>query len=475
MSMREAVRGWSLVTLSMAFLDICYILVAYSVAVWLTLPVKISVITSFIHHIGLFFIFSGFWCWVAVDRGLWEKRGGGNILAYFPLIVRAVTGAMVFSVFVTVSVTDLPISREFLAVFCIATMIFLPLFRALFQGAMLLLHVQGIYSKSILVVGANPRSANLVSLLNTHPVHGCKVEGFLDDDLERRPILEGSGAPWLGRFDDLETTIREKGISEVLIALPIRSYSDIVDQMARTCDDCGVSAHFLTDLFPLKIAKSNLLYMEDIPLLSLSTIPESPGELALKRALDLLVSSVLLLALFPVFIGTAITIKLDSPGPVFFLQDRAGRNGRRFRMIKFRSMRQDAEKMREELEKFNQVDGPAFKMKNDPRVTPVGRFIRKYSIDELPQLINVWLGEMSLVGPRPPLMHHAEQYTWDQRRRLSVKPGMTGLWQVSGRSDIGFEEWLEMDLSYIDTWSFVQDLVILVRTIPAVLRGRGAV
>ena len=169
----------------------------------------------------------------------------------------------------------------------------------------------------------------------------------------------------------------------------------------------------------------------------------------------------------------AILVKLDG-GPVFFAQERVGQNQRRFKMLKFRSMVVEAEALRADLEERNEADGPVFKIRDDPRITRVGKFIRKYSLDEFPQLINVWMGQMSLVGPRPPIPSEVEQYSWDQRRRLSVKPGMTGLWQVSGRSDVAFKDWVELDLVYIDTWSLFQDAFILLRTFRAVVQGRGA-
>ena len=167
-------------------------------------------------------------------------------------------------------------------------------------------------------------------------------------------------------------------------------------------------------------------------------------------------------------------IKLDSRGPVFFFQERIGQNQRRFRMVKFRTMVPNAEELKKELEALNEADGPVFKIRNDPRLTRIGGFMRKHSIDEFPQLFNVWIGQMSLVGPRPPVLPEVVKYTWAQRRRLSVRPGMTGLWQVSGRSDVGFEEWVGLDLEYIDTWSLWGDLVILFKTFKEVFYGRGA-
>jgi lipopolysaccharide/colanic/teichoic acid biosynthesis glycosyltransferase len=203
-------------------------------------------------------------------------------------------------------------------------------------------------------------------------------------------------------------------------------------------------------------------------------MPETYAWLAIKRRVDFLASTVLLIAFSPLFVVLAILIKRDSKGPVFFVQDRIGQNHRPFKMVKFRSMVSNAEDLKKSLMHLNEADGPVFKIRSDPRVTPLGRFLRKYSLDELPQLFNVWLGHMSLVGPRPLMPHEVDKFEWFERRRLSVKPGMTGSWQVSGRCDIPFKEWVEMDLAYIDSWSFGVDLRILLKTFKAVFSGRGA-
>jgi lipopolysaccharide/colanic/teichoic acid biosynthesis glycosyltransferase len=198
------------------------------------------------------------------------------------------------------------------------------------------------------------------------------------------------------------------------------------------------------------------------------------GTRLIKRAIDLVGSLVLIVVLSPILLATTIAIRVSSRGPVLFLQVRVGRGGRNFRMLKFRSMRQQAHDDRDEVIHLNEVSGPVFKIREDPRLTRVGRLIRKLSIDELPQLANVVAGHMSLVGPRPPLPDEYEAYSPRERRRLSVRPGLTCIWQVSGRSDVDFERWVAMDLQYIDTWTLWLDLKLMLLTIPAVLSGRGA-
>jgi exopolysaccharide biosynthesis polyprenyl glycosylphosphotransferase len=222
------------------------------------------------------------------------------------------------------------------------------------------------------------------------------------------------------------------------------------------------------------IAKYSLGELEGIPLLSFLTLPKNMAQLFVKQLFDYLGAFFLVLLLSPLFLLIAIMIKISSPGPVIFKQIRCGLNGRKFTFYKFRSMIANAEEIKPNLEELNEATGPVFKIKNDPRVTSIGRFLRKTSIDELPQLFNVLKGDMSLVGPRPPLPSEVEKYEWWQRRRLSMKPGLTCIWQVSGRSKLDFDTWMKMDLEYIDNWSLGLDFKILFKTIPAVLSGKGA-
>jgi lipopolysaccharide/colanic/teichoic acid biosynthesis glycosyltransferase len=199
-----------------------------------------------------------------------------------------------------------------------------------------------------------------------------------------------------------------------------------------------------------------------------------PVQLLVKRLLDIVLSFVLLVVMAPLLVVTALAVKVSSPGPVFYIDWRVGRGGQLYKMYKFRSMYRDAKRRLDELRAHNEVTGPVFKMRRDPRITPVGRVLRKLSIDEIPQLFNVLAGQMSLVGPRPPLPREYEAYTARQRQRLTVRPGLTCTWQVSGRSDIPFEQWIDMDLEYIRSWTMRKDIALLLRTIPAVLSGRGA-
>jgi len=237
----------------------------------------------------------------------------------------------------------------------------------------------------------------------------------------------------------------------------------------------GITVRWLSNIFNLRLAKPRAEHLAGDPLITHATGLAEGWSVVVKRVLDLVISTVVLIFLAPVLVVAAVAIKLASPGPVFFLQNRVGLNKRRFKICKFRTMVVDAEKEMAQLQHLNEVSGPVFKIKNDPRITPLGRFLRKTSIDELPQLFNVLKGDMSLVGPRPLPVRDYEGFSKDwQRRRFSVRPGITCLWQINGRSSIPFEKWMELDLEYIDGWSLWLDFQILVRTIPAVLRGSGA-
>jgi len=356
----------------------------------------------------------------------------------------------------------------------VGTLVFLLLFRLVLRLGQYQLRNFGMNRLRTVVVGANERTRHLLEVIQGHSGLGHELLGVLDNDACRAEIAEDSGVPFLGEISKLESMVETGAVDEVYISLPVRSRYEDIQAIAHLCEGAAVPAHMVADLFPMRVATSRLMHLEDIPLLNLSTIPEAHGKVFMKRAIDVIGSSILIALLSPGLILLAILVKLDSKGPVFFAQERVGQNQRRFKMLKYRSMVVNAEELRDKLLDQNEMDGPVFKIKNDPRITRLGRFIRKFSLDEFPQLFNVWRGEMSLVGPRPPIPSEVEEYSWSQRRRLSVRPGMTGLWQVSGRNDTTFEEWVELDLQYIDSWSIWLDFVILLKTFRAVVVGRGA-
>jgi exopolysaccharide biosynthesis polyprenyl glycosylphosphotransferase len=239
------------------------------------------------------------------------------------------------------------------------------------------------------------------------------------------------------------------------------------------CTEAGVPVTLLSDLFGDDLPPPRVQRLGSLTALSYAPVHHNEFELWIKRVIDLVGIVALLAVTAPIISVAALAIRITSPGPVVFRQARCGLYGRRFEFLKLRTMYEDAEARRQELADLNEMDGPVFKITDDPRITPVGRFLRKWSIDELPQLWNVLRGDMSLVGPRPPLPDEVDQYATSDRRRLSMRPGITCLWQVSGRNEIGFANWVKLDLEYIDTWSLARDAEILLGTIPAVLRGSG--
>ncbi|HMJ27026.1 MAG TPA: exopolysaccharide biosynthesis polyprenyl glycosylphosphotransferase, partial [Pyrinomonadaceae bacterium] len=255
----------------------------------------------------------------------------------------------------------------------------------------------------------------------------------------------------------------------------IKSQYSQIESAVMLLEEQGITTHLLSDLFPQKLARSQSTDLDGLPLVSLHSAPLFSWRTEAKRIFDFVAATLLILISAPGLALVAIVIKLDSKGPIFFVQERVGLNKRRFRMLKFRTMQSDAEARMSEFEHLNEKSGPIFKIKNDPRITCVGRWLRRTSIDELPQLANVLLGDMSIVGPRPLSVRDATrmELAW-QKRRFSVKPGLTCLWQVSGRSNLSFDQWMELDLEYIDRWSLGLDASILLRTIPAIVLARGA-
>ncbi|RPJ86207.1 MAG: exopolysaccharide biosynthesis polyprenyl glycosylphosphotransferase [Acidobacteria bacterium] len=274
---------------------------------------------------------------------------------------------------------------------------------------------------------------------------------------------------------NLSTIISHDPVDEVIVALPLRRRRALIEKIVEACEEQGIMVRVRTDLFDLRVARPQVDTIDGVPVVTIRSGPEEGWQLVLKRVIDFLGSAALLILLAPFLLLVALLVRLDSPGPVLFRQERVGLNRRRFKLIKFRTMVQEADKKQELFEALNEADGPVFKIRNDPRVTRLGRFLRQFSIDELPQLINVLKGEMSLVGPRPLPLRDVKliDAQW-HKRRFSVKPGLTCLWQVNGRSDVSFERWVRMDLEYIDTWSLALDLKILLKTIPVVFRGSGA-
>ena len=329
-------------------------------------------------------------------------------------------------------------------------------------------------SLRLIIIGTGERARELAKQLKKKSLWGLDIIGYLDP---ATTSVGGDvdGVPIIGTVENFSECLKKNVVDEVIIAIP-RSLLQDAEPIAHACEEEGIKLRFMADVFSVQVARVSLTTVGNIPLLTMEAIALDNNKLFIKRIFDFIITSLSMPIILPIMAIVAIAIKLESPGPIFFIQERVGLRKHLFPMFKFRSMYMDAEEKLKEIEHLNEAKGPIFKMSNDPRVTRFGKFMRKTSIDELPQLFNVLSGEMSLVGPRPMSIRDVGLFTKGiQRKRFSVKPGITCIWQISGRSNLPFSEWLRLDLEYIDNWSLTLDLKILLKTIPAVLKSKGAV
>ncbi len=320
----------------------------------------------------------------------------------------------------------------------------------------------------VVIVGAGPLARETARDLETR----ARVIGAFS--IESEPPRADIGVPHLGSSSAIEAFLERHPVDEVYLAADVHRHYPALQSVLSVCERFGIPFAVPAHVFRLSRALPRRSHDVGDGYVHYTVTVTRPTQDALKRGVDIVLSGLALVTLAPLFLGVAGAIKLTSPGPVFFSQVRVGLRGRHFNMFKFRSMVVDAEKKLEAIRSQNEQTGPVFKMARDPRITPIGRVLRKYSIDELPQIFNVLRGDMSIVGPRPPVPSEVAQYKPWQRRRLSVRPGLTCLWQVSGRNSIGFDEWMLLDLQYVDQWSLARDVELIGRTVPVVVTGRGA-
>ncbi len=389
-------------------------------------------------------------------------------------IIRTVTVCVLLAAIAAILSDREVLERFFIFDILIVETCLLLIFRYCLKFFLRYIRSRGYDYRQILIFGRNERSLQILQEIENSPYLGIRVVGFVDVDNEYRNYhSDFARYPFLGDINNLEMILRKNVVDEVFVFLPIKSLYQKIEDIISICEIIGIEVKIPTDIFSMQLSKSTISFYGNVSVIDLFTSPKMNWLLLIKRMIDAAVSLTGLIVLLPLFIIIMLLIKATSRGPAFFKQQRVGYNGRLFNCYKFRTMVADAERLKDDLMKYNEMDGPVFKIKADPRITKIGQFLRKTSIDELPQLLNVLLGDMSLVGPRPPLPEEVKHYDLPSLRRLRMKPGITGIWQVSGRNSISFEKWMELDREYIDNWSLALDFKILLKTIPAVLKGSG--
>jgi exopolysaccharide biosynthesis polyprenyl glycosylphosphotransferase len=396
------------------------------------------------------------------------RRKAAGLLLY-QLGIAASVSAVVLSIAGFALGTPLPVQ---LALMCaMGQLLISGLLRLTVFTGLRLLRRWGRNTRNLLIVGTGPLARRVYQEIDRHREWGLRVIGFLDEqDVPFDPSVPGDD---VYKFIDTPGLLRDHVVDEVIIACPRSLLRDIGPVMA-SCSAAGVPVTMPMDLFGDYFPPPRATRLGSRGALSFAPVHHNRAMLFLKRGIDVAGAGIGLILGAPILVAAAAAIKLSSPGPVLFRQLRCGLNGRRFSIVKLRTMCCDAEQQREGLLALNEMEGPVFKIQDDPRITPVGQVLRRHSIDELPQLWNVLIGHMSLVGPRPPMPAEVVQYETSDRRRLSMRPGLTCLWQVNGRNRLGFAEWVKLDLQYIDEWSLAADLKILAKTVPVVLRGTGS-
>ena len=419
------------------------------------------------NRLGLALLVSA-WVMILWLHGGYRPRARWSIRSDARLVARALV-LLAIATFAFLYLAQLPdVSRPYLLVLFAALLAATLATRIGLRAAFGTARRRGYNRRNVLVLGTGPRALELAAKLESHAELGLNVIGFLGEPTDALPVRW----PYLGPIEDLLAIIHERVVDEVAICLFTEDWG-LIESIATTCESEGKLVRLPVPMPRMSIATAHVEDLEGTPVLSLLTGPNAALALAIKGLIDMSAAALGMVLLAPLIGAIALVIAIREGRPIFYFQERVGLQGRRFKLIKFRSMVTDADGMLDALQSQNEISGHAFKMSADPRVTKVGAFLRRSSLDELPQLWNVLVGEMSLVGPRPPLPREVAAYDIWHRRRLSMKPGITGLWQVEGRNLAEFDRWVQKDLEYIDRWSPWLDLQILLRTIPAVIRADG--
>ncbi|MGQ0600788.1 MAG: sugar transferase [Anaerolineales bacterium] len=414
-------------------------------------------------YTGLMLIF------MTVD-GVYTAQRGGSWFTEVYRIVNATTTVGVILFAVVSLIRPLVYSRLMILWAILFTITLLSVARLMQRWIRAELRRRGIGVARVLIVGAGELGRTVMRTIVANPALGYQIVGFVDDNPSKAELGRYKN---YGSLEHVEELLRSEPVDEVLITLPWM-YQRKIAGLVRACERVGVRARVVPDIFQLSLSRLDVDDIGGIPLIGIKEATISRAGRLIKRGLDVLFAALVLLLAGPFMLLAALLIRLESPGAALFKQTRIGEKGQSFTIYKFRSMRQGAEEQQDALWQLNEASGPLFKIKDDPRVTFLGRLLRRTSFDEVPQFINVLRGEMSIVGPRPALPVEVAQYQHWHLQRLEVQPGITGLWQISGRSDLTFDEGCLLDIYYIENWSLALDIIIMLRTIPRVLFGSGA-
>jgi exopolysaccharide biosynthesis polyprenyl glycosylphosphotransferase len=431
---------------------------AFQVTIWAYAPFALALVAALLISFRL--------------SGVYPYKPGRNVVEEGYVIATATTMGVVVLIVISLAFNPLSYSRLIYLYTAVLVTILLSLSRGLIALVRNHLRRFGIGVQRVLLIGVGDVGRMVMRTIAARPDFGYQLVGFLDDNPAKGSTDIGPFRA-LGPVENCGAILDQFEVDSVIVCLPWQTHRTI-QRLLNTCDQNHVRALVVPDFFQMTKDQMQVEQLNGIPLISKRAVVITGWNYVLKRAADILLGAVAGLALSPIMLAVALAIRLDSPGPVIYSQTRVGRNGRLFRCHKFRSMVEGADQMVHDLTEQNEASGPLFKLRDDPRRTRVGRFIRRWSIDELPQLWNVLKGEMSIVGPRPNLPDEVAHYQEWHKKRLLVSPGITGLWQVSGRSDLTFDEMVLLDVYYVENWNMMVDFSIIVRSLPAVLRAKGA-